>query len=119
MAVREKIVAAASRKFVILVGPGKHVGSLGERGKLPVNVKFIVEGEEEAGGEAIEKFVREDGGKKLAADCVVVSDSSMYAPGIPALTYGLRGLAYFEIRVQGPNRDLHSGSYGGGVMRGT
>jgi acetylornithine deacetylase/succinyl-diaminopimelate desuccinylase-like protein len=88
---------------------------LAERGKLPVNVKFIVEGEEEAGGQAIEKFVREDAGRRLAADCVVVSDSSMYAPGVPALTYGLRGLAYFEIRVQGPNRDLHSGSYGGGV----
>jgi acetylornithine deacetylase/succinyl-diaminopimelate desuccinylase-like protein len=88
---------------------------LAERGSLPVNVKFIVEGEEEAGGQAIEKFVRDDAGRKLAADCVVVSDSSMYAPGVPALTYGLRGLAYFEIRVQGPNRDLHSGSYGGGV----
>ncbi|MEZ5312465.1 MAG: M20/M25/M40 family metallo-hydrolase [Thermoanaerobaculia bacterium] len=94
----------------------KGVGAvLAERGRLPVNVKFIVEGEEEAGGEAIEKFVREDGGRKLAADCVVVSDSSMYAPGVPALTYGLKGLAYFEIRVQGPNRDLHSGAYGGGV----
>ncbi|MGE0640688.1 MAG: dipeptidase [Thermoanaerobaculia bacterium] len=94
----------------------KGVGAvLAERGRLPVNVKFIVEGEEEAGGEAIEKFVREDGGRKLAADCVVVSDSSMYAPGVPALTYGLKGLAYFEIRVQGPNRDLHSGTYGGGV----
>jgi acetylornithine deacetylase/succinyl-diaminopimelate desuccinylase-like protein len=89
--------------------------ALAERGKLPVNVKFIVEGEEEAGGQAIERFVREDAGRKLAADCVVVSDSSMYAPGIPALTYGLKGLAYFEILVQGPNRDLHSGAYGGGV----
>jgi acetylornithine deacetylase/succinyl-diaminopimelate desuccinylase-like protein len=88
---------------------------LAERGKLPVNVKFIVEGEEEAGGEAIEKFVREDAGKLLAADCVVVSDSSMFARGRPALEYGLKGLAYFEIRVYGPNRDLHSGVYGGGV----
>ena len=88
---------------------------LAERGKLPVNVKFIVEGEEEAGGEAIEAFVRADRGGKLACDCVVVSDTSMYAPGVPALTYGLKGLAYFEIRVEGPNRDLHSGVYGGGV----
>ncbi len=88
---------------------------LAERGKLPVNVKFIVEGEEEAGGEAIEAFVRDDRGGKLACDCVVVSDTSMYAPGVPALTYGLKGLAYFEIRVAGPNRDLHSGVYGGGV----
>lgn len=88
---------------------------LRERGKLPVNVKFIVEGEEESGGEAIEKFVRERGASKLACDCVVVSDSSMFAPGVPALTYGLKGLAYFELRVDGPNRDLHSGAYGGGV----
>lgn len=88
---------------------------LAERGRLPVNVKFIVEGEEESGGESIERFVREDAGGRLAADCVVVSDTSMWAPGEPALTYGLKGLAYFEIRVQGPNRDLHSGVYGGGV----
>ena len=88
---------------------------LAVRGKLPVNVKFLVEGEEEAGGEAIEKYVRADGGKKLACDAVVISDTSLWAPGIPALTYGLKGLAYFEIRVQGPNRDLHSGVYGGGV----
>ena len=88
---------------------------LAERGKLPVNVKFIVEGEEESGGEAIERFVRQDAGQLLAADCVVVSDSSMFAPGVPALTYGLKGLAYFELRVYGPNHDLHSGVYGGGV----
>ena len=81
---------------------------LAVRGKLPVNVKFLVEGEEEAGGEAIEKYVRADGGKKLACDAVVISDTSLWAPGIPALTYGLKGLAYFEIRV-------HSGGYGGGV----
>jgi len=88
---------------------------LAERGTLPVNVKFLVEGEEESGGQSIEKFVRADAGKKLACDVVVVSDTSLWAPGIPALTYGLKGLAYFEIRVQGPNRDLHSGVYGGGV----
>lgn len=88
---------------------------LAERGALPVNVKFIVEGEEEAGGEAVEAFVRNDRGGKLACDCVVISDTSMYEPGVPALTYGLKGLAYFEIRVTGPNRDLHSGVYGGGV----
>ena len=55
-------------------------------------------------------------GGKLACDCVVVSDTSMYEPGVPALTYGLKGLAYFEIRVVGPNRDLHSGE-GGQVAR--
>jgi acetylornithine deacetylase/succinyl-diaminopimelate desuccinylase-like protein len=88
---------------------------LAERGKLPVNVKFIVEGEEEAGGEAIERFVREDAGRRLRADCVVVSDTSMYAPGQPSLIYGLKGLCYMEIKVTGPNRDLHSGTFGGAV----
>jgi len=88
---------------------------LAERGKLPVNVKFLIEGEEESGGESIDAFVRADRGQKLACDCVLVSDTSMWAPGVPALTYGLKGLAYFEIRVQGPNRDLHSGVFGGGV----
>lgn len=89
---------------------------LAERGSLPVNVKFLVEGEEEAGGTAIERHVREDGGKRLACDCIVVSDSSLYAPGQPALVYGLRGIAYMELRVTGPNRDLHSGTYGGAVV---
>ena len=88
---------------------------LAERGELPVNVKFLVEGEEESGGETIEAYVREDGGDRLACDCVVVSDSSMYAPGRPSIIYGLKGLAYMEIRAQGPNRDLHSGTYGGAV----
>ena len=88
---------------------------LKERGRLPVNVKLLVEGEEESGGQAIEKFVRADGGKRLAADCVVVSDTSMYAPGQPSLIYGLKGMAYMEIKVTGPNKDLHSGTFGGGV----
>jgi acetylornithine deacetylase/succinyl-diaminopimelate desuccinylase-like protein len=88
---------------------------LEERGTLPVNVKFLVEGEEESGGEAIDRYVRQDGGGRLACDCVVVSDSSMYGPGQPSLIYGLKGLAYMEIRVTGPNRDLHSGTFGGAV----
>jgi acetylornithine deacetylase/succinyl-diaminopimelate desuccinylase-like protein len=89
--------------------------TLAERGKLPVNVKFLVEGEEESGGQAIDRYVREDGGKKLRCDCVMVSDSSMLAPGQPALLYGLRGMAYMEVKVTGPNRDLHSGTFGGAV----
>jgi len=89
---------------------------LAARGKLPVNVKFLVEGEEESGGNAIERFVREDAGRRLACDCVVVSDSSMHGPGQPSLVYGLRGIAYMELKVQGPNRDLHSGTYGGAVV---
>ena len=94
----------------------KGVGAmLAERGSLPVNVKFLVEGEEEAGGHAIDKYVRKDGGQQLAADCVVVSDTSLYAPGQPSLIYGLKGLCYMEIKVTGPNRDLHSGTFGGAV----
>jgi acetylornithine deacetylase/succinyl-diaminopimelate desuccinylase-like protein len=94
----------------------KAVGAmLAERGSLPINVKFLVEGEEESGGESIDRFVREDAGRRLACDAVVISDSSMYAPGQPSMLYGLKGLAYMEIRVVGPSRDLHSGSYGGGV----
>lgn len=88
---------------------------LAERGKLPVNVKFLVEGEEEAGGQAIDEYVRRDGGKRLAADCVVISDTSLYAPGQPSLIYGLKGLCYMELKVTGPNRDLHSGTFGGAV----
>ncbi|HEY9420462.1 MAG TPA: dipeptidase [Thermoanaerobaculia bacterium] len=88
---------------------------LAERGTLPVNVKFLVEGEEEAGGQAIEEYVRKDGGKRLKADAVVVSDTSLYAPGQPSLIYGLKGLCYMEIKVTGPNRDLHSGTFGGAV----
>jgi acetylornithine deacetylase/succinyl-diaminopimelate desuccinylase-like protein len=94
----------------------KAVGALlAERGKLPVNVKFLVEGEEEAGGQAIDEYVKQDGGKRLKADAVVISDSSLFAPGQPSLIYGLKGLCYTEIKVTGPNRDLHSGTYGGAV----
>ena len=89
---------------------------LAERGALPVNVKFLVEGEEECGGAAIERYVTEDAGRRLACDCVVVSDSSMQAPGQPSLVYGLRGIAYMEMKVHGPDRDLHSGTYGGVVV---
>ncbi len=88
---------------------------LAERGSLPVNVKFLVEGEEESGGETIEAFVEQDRGDRLAADCVVVSDTSMFGPGQPSLLYGLRGMLYTEILVTGPCRDLHSGSFGGAV----
>ncbi len=88
---------------------------LAERGSLPVNVKFLVEGEEESGGAAIETFVTQDAGQRLACDCVVVSDTSMLGPGQPSLIYGLKGLLYTEIQVSGPSHDLHSGSFGGGV----
>ena len=84
------------------------------QGKLPVNVKLIVEGEEEIGSENLPEFVKKHA-DKLAADVVLVSDTSQFAPGIPAITYGLRGLCYLEVRVHGAKVDLHSGGYGGAV----
>ena len=80
--------------------------------KLPVNVKFLIEGEEECGGEAVAKFVAENPAK-LKADVALVSDTELYAEGIPTLCVGLRGLIYTEIEARGPARDLHSGMYGG------
>lgn len=81
-------------------------------GKLPVNVKFIVEGEEEVGGASIAKYVPANK-EKLKADVALVSDTALYADGIPTLCIGLRGLVYTEVECQGPMRDLHSGLYGG------
>jgi acetylornithine deacetylase/succinyl-diaminopimelate desuccinylase-like protein len=81
-------------------------------GKLPVNVKFLIEGEEECGGEAIAKYVAENPGK-LRAGVALISDTELYAEGIPTLCIGLRGLIYTEIEARGPARDLHSGMYGG------
>ena len=81
-------------------------------GKLPVNVKFLVEGEEEVGGESIGRFVAENP-TKLKADVALVSDTALYAEGIPTLCIGLGGLVYLEVDATGPMRDLHSGLYGG------
>src|SRR5579872_2501713 len=81
-------------------------------GTLPVNLKFLVEGEEEVGGESIAKFVAEQK-EKLRADVALVSDTGMYAEGMPTLCIGLRGLVYMEVEATGPARDLHSGLYGG------
>jgi len=81
-------------------------------GTLPVNLKFLIEGEEEVGGEAIAKYVAENPAK-LKADVALVSDTELYAEGIPTLCIGLRGLIYTEIEARGPSRDLHSGIYGG------
>ena len=83
-------------------------------GGLPLNLKFLIEGEEEVGGESLEKFIVEQA-EKLACDCIVVSDGAQFAPGQPAITYGLRGIAYYELRLTGPDRDLHSGTFGGTV----
>ncbi len=81
-------------------------------GTLPVNVKFLVEGEEEIGGASIAKYVAANA-EKLRADVALVSDTAMYADGMPTLCIGLRGLIYMEIESDGPARDLHSGLYGG------
>jgi acetylornithine deacetylase/succinyl-diaminopimelate desuccinylase-like protein len=88
---------------------------LAARGSLPVNVIVLAEGEEEVGSEHLAEFV-EAQSDRLRADVVVISDSSMFAPGLPSLLFSLRGLAYLQIDVQGPDRDLHSGSYGGAVV---
>ncbi|MGA1306703.1 MAG: dipeptidase [Candidatus Kapaibacteriota bacterium] len=82
---------------------------------LPVNVKVLIEGEEEIGSINLTSYI-EQNKERLACDTVVVSDTPLYGPGLPSLCYGLRGLCYMEIHVQGPNRDLHSGSYGGSIM---
>lgn len=81
-------------------------------GTLPVNVKFLIEGEEEVGGASIAKYVAENP-EKLKADVALVSDTAMYAEGMPTLCIGLRGLIYMEVEASGPARDLHSGLYGG------
>ena len=84
-------------------------------GKLPINLKMIVEGEEEVGSVNLDALMR-DHRKDLAADFVCVSDTAMFGRGIPSLCVGLRGLAYVEVFVDGPALDLHSGSFGGGVQ---
>ncbi|HEX6134260.1 MAG TPA: dipeptidase [Longimicrobiales bacterium] len=83
-------------------------------GRLPVNLIVLAEGEEEVGSEHLMPFV-EQHAKRLKPDAVVISDSSMFAPGMPSIGASLRGLAYFEIRVRGAKSDLHSGTYGGAV----
>lgn len=81
---------------------------------LPCNVKFMIEGEEEVGSENLEVFVRENK-EKLAADVILISDTAILSNDTPSITVGLRGLSYLEVEVTGPNRDLHSGTYGGAV----
>ena len=87
-------------------------GFLKSRGKLPVNVKFLIEGEEEVGGEHIESYVASKPAR-LKADAAVVCDTEMFAPELPTICIGLRGIVYGEIHVQGADHDLHSGIYGG------
>lgn len=94
-------------------------------GKLPVQVKFLIEGEEECGSGSLYEFLdgkydqnlngRPSAGQCVACDIAVISDSSQFAPGQPAITYGLKGICYFEVRLSGPSQDLHSGAFGGAV----
>ncbi len=88
---------------------------LAENGSLPVNVVFLIEGEEEVGSPNLGAFLQEHV-ERLRCDAVMISDTTMFAPGLPSITVGLRGLAYMEVRVQGPSVDLHSGAYGGAVV---
>ncbi|MDP1571394.1 MAG: dipeptidase [Vicinamibacterales bacterium] len=85
-----------------------------QHGRLPVNMKVLIEGEEEVGSGNLDDFVREHR-DRLKADVVVISDSPMFDRGVPSICYGLRGLAYFQIDVRGTKSDLHSGSFGGAV----
>ena len=82
--------------------------------QLPCNVKFMIEGEEEVGSENLGTFVAENK-EKLANDIILISDTGMIGNNVPSITTGLRGLSYVEVEVTGPNRDLHSGLYGGAV----
>ena len=87
---------------------------LKQNGRLPVNMKFMIEGEEEVGSAHLDDFVR-DHKDDLAGDVVVISDSTMFARGVPSICYGLRGLVYFQLDLRGSSTDLHSGSFGGAV----
>ena len=82
--------------------------------QLPCNIKFIIEGEEEVGSISLEDFIKEEK-EKLKADVILISDTSMLSLENPSITTGLKGLSYLEVEVVGPNRDLHSGMYGGAV----
>lgn len=83
-------------------------------GKLPINVKVMIEGEEEVGSVSLWDFVKQNR-ERLKADSLVVSDTSMLAKGVPSITYGLRGLNYYQVEIIGPAQDLHSGVFGGAV----
>ncbi len=82
--------------------------------RLPCNVVFLIEGEEESGGEALARYVRSTG-KDLNPDALVISDGDMHDANTPAINYGLRGIVTFEVTITGPDHDLHSGAYGGAV----
>ena len=90
------------------------VDALRAHGDLPVNIKFLLEGEEEVGSPHLGAFI-DAHSHKLTCDVVLNCDSGIHAPDTPAITYALRGLAYFEVEIRGPEKDLHSGLFGGAV----
>ena len=90
----------------------KAIQALLASGEMPINVKFVIEGEEESGSENIYPFIDQHA-ERLAADMVVISDTGMKSLDAPSIVYGLRGISYMEIEVRGPQHDLHSGTYGG------
>ncbi|PIV27410.1 MAG: hypothetical protein COS37_02865, partial [Anaerolineae bacterium CG03_land_8_20_14_0_80_58_20] len=92
----------------------KAIESALKTGQMPVNVKFMIEGEEEIGSENLGSFIKANA-KKLKADICLNADAGMIGAEYPTITYGLRGLAYMELRVYGPNKDLHSGLFGGTI----
>ncbi|MDY0357101.1 MAG: dipeptidase [Sedimentisphaerales bacterium] len=87
---------------------------LATEGRLPCEVVFLIEGEEESGGDALPRYIKQ-ARAELACDAVIVSDSTMYDADTPAITNGLRGILAFEFTIKGPNSDVHSGAYGGAV----
>src|SRR6478735_393339 len=87
---------------------------LKQNGRLPVNIKLILEGEEEVGSANLDAFVKANK-ERLKADVVVISDSAMFARGVPSICYGLRGLVYFQVDLRGSSTDLHSGVFGGAL----
>jgi len=84
------------------------------QGSLPLQLKFLFEGEEEVGSDSLNAYL-DRAADRMACDVIVISDSSQFAPGQPAITHGLRGIAYYELRVRGAQTDLHSGAFGGSI----
>jgi acetylornithine deacetylase/succinyl-diaminopimelate desuccinylase-like protein len=102
---------ATDDKGQVLVHVLAAAAHLRENGSLPVNLKLLIEGEEEVGSKHLAEFVQSNHAR-LACDAIVISDTAMYAPGVPSICTGLRGIAYVELTVRGPATDLHSGGFG-------
>jgi acetylornithine deacetylase/succinyl-diaminopimelate desuccinylase-like protein len=105
---------AADNKGQLLIHVRAAAAWLATTGRLPVNLKFLLEGEEEIGSPHLGPFIQSHA-DLLRCDHILISDTGMYADGWPTITYGTRGLLYKEIRLHGPKHDLHSGSFGGTV----